>query len=284
MVEFGDQLNIIINCKAIAFNNELKKSNIPEIIETCIGQLSVLVFYDNLALTFEELIAKLKEIENRVPPVDKMVISSKLIEIPVLFHDRWTRECAEDYSRKIKPVEDNCEIVIKYNGLKDLDELIEYVTTPEHWTGNLGWIPGNANAFPLDPRYEIRAPKYNPSRTWTYEGTLGMGTGDKVIYCTRAPGGYQMLGRSPIRVYDPQQKNRVFKKFLVYFEVGDRQKFYSIDEEEYLKIERERDGDYRYRIYPYQLFDVKKYLEFLDDVKEEAEKERKRRPWAKEGF
>jgi urea carboxylase len=281
LVEFGDRLNIIINCKALAFEQEIKKSKIPGILETCVGQLAVLIFYDDSTISFDGLVAKLKEIEKRISMIEQMVLPSRLIEIPVLFHDRWTIEAAGDYSAKMKPVEDNCEVVIKYNGLKDLKELIEYTTTPQHWVANMGWMPGNANGFPLDPRYEIRAPKYNPSRTWTPQGTLGVGTADKVIYPLRSPGGYQMIGRTPVKMYEPEQQNPAFKRSIQLARVGDRIRFYPIVEEEYFQIEKEvQEGIYRYRITSYDLFSVRKYLEFLEDVREESERELKKRPWA----
>ncbi len=281
LVEFGDRLNIIINCKALAFEQEVKKSKIPGILETCVGQLAVLIFYDDFVVSFDELVGRLKEIEKRISLIEQMVLPSRLIEIPVMFHDKWTIEAAKDYGAKMKPVEDNCEVVIKYNGIKDLKELIEYTTTPQHWVANMGWMPGNANAFPLDPRYEIRAPKYNPSRTWTPQGTLGVGTADKVIYPLRSPGGYQMIGRTPVKMYEPEQRNPAFKRSIQLAKVGDRIKFYPITEEEYTEIEEEvKVGTYRYRITSYDLFSVRKYLDFLDDVKEESERELKKRPWA----
>lgn len=280
MVELGDRLNIIVNCKAIEFANLLKQANVLGVNEICVGQLSVLIHYDSLATSLEPLIESLKEAYGNLSPVEDMVLPSRVIEVPVVFHDRWTRECTEDYSRTIKPMEDNCEILIKYNGLRDLDDLIEHTCAPEHWISNLGWMPGNANGFPLDPRYEIRAPKYNPSRTWTYEGTLGVGTGDKVIYPLRSAGGYQMIGRTPIRVYDPKQRNPAFRDSFLLPKVGDRMKFYPITEEEYFKIADKVDDRYRYRIRSTCLFSVKRYLSFLHAVAKEAEEIRMTKPWA----
>ncbi len=280
MVEFGDRLNIIVNCKALAFAQDVARRKIPGVVETCVGQLSILIHFDPSQTSIKELVLNLKRIAEELAPVNEMMVPSRLIEVPVVFHDRWTLECIEDYNRRVKPVEDNCEVVIKHNGLKDLDDLIEHVTTPEHWVANLGWMPGNANAFPLDPRYEIQAPKYSPSRLWTYEGTLGVGTSDKVIYPLKSAGGYQMIGRTPIKVYDPKQRNQAFKEFFVLPGVGDRLKFYPITEEEYHDIESRVDGKYRYRIYPYSLFSVKRYLEFLANVSDEAKEILKNRPWA----
>ena len=91
-----------------------------------------------------------------------------------------------------------------------------------------------------------------------------------------------MIGRTPIRAYDPKQRNTVFKDNPVYIRTGDRVRYCAIDEAEYLNIEKERDENYRYRITPYGLFSVKSYLNFLEDVKEEAERIKAKRPWAKE--
>lgn len=280
MVEFGDRLNIVVNCKAIAFADLLQQSKDLGVLEICVGQLSVLVHYDSLVMSLERLIENLKAVTEKLPVIDEMILPSRVIEVPVVFHDRWSQECTEDYSRTIKPMEDNCEVLVKYNGLRDLDDLIEHTCAPEHWITNLGWMPGNANGFPLDPRYEIRAPKYNPSRTWTYEGTLGVGTGDKVIYPLRSAGGYQMIGRTPIKVYDPKRRNIAFRDSFILPGVSDRWKFYSITEEKYHDIIATVDERYRYRIRTTGLFSVKRYLNFLRDVTKEAEEIRKSRPWA----
>jgi urea carboxylase len=64
-----------------------------------------------------------------------------------------------------------------------------------------------------------------------------------------SPGGYQLLGRTPIDLYDPQQRNPVFKASPVLPRVGDRHTYVPIDEAAYWKIRREVEaGTYRYQI------------------------------------
>ena len=89
-----------------------------------------------------------------------------------------------------------------------------------------------------------------------------------------------MLGRTPIRVYDPQRRNPVFRESPVLLKTGDRQKFHAISEDEYLSIEKERDENYRYRIVKYELFSVRRYLDFLEETKDETEKIQQSRPWS----
>jgi len=281
LVELGDEVNIFLNLKTIAFDEEIKKANIPSIIETAPCFRSTLIHYDNLALPTDELIVKMREIEERVPSIEEIDLQSRLIEIPVLYDDRWSRECTEHYSRTIKPIEPNCDTVIKFNNLKDLNDLIETHSTPQHWAAMIGFIPGETCVICLDPRCEIRAPKYNPPRTWTYEGTLGLGSMDTCIYSIRSVGGYQMIGRTPVKIYDPKRSHPAFKESPALLRVGDRLKFVPIDEEEFLKIQKDvEERVYRYKIDTREVFSVKKYKNFLTDVQRETEKVRKKRPWA----
>ena len=61
----------------------------------------------------------------------------------------------------------------------------------------LGFYPGLVSLMPLDPRCRLTAPKYDPPRTWTYKGTIGIGGSLCSIYPDRTPGGYQMIARTP---------------------------------------------------------------------------------------
>ena len=51
-------------------------------------------------------------------------------------------------------------------------------------------------AVPLDPRHRLLGTKYNPSRTFTPNGTVGIGGNYMCIYTMESPGGYQLVGRT----------------------------------------------------------------------------------------
>src|SRR5207245_11315901 len=57
LVEFGDRLDIIVNCKALAFEKEIKKSKIPGILETCVGQLAVLISYYDIIVSCDDFVS-----------------------------------------------------------------------------------------------------------------------------------------------------------------------------------------------------------------------------------
>ena len=68
---------------------------------------------------------------------------------------------------------------------------------------SLGFWPGLPFMMALDPRCKITAPKYNPPRTWTPQGTIGMGGASTAIYPVATPGGYQIFARTPAPIWDP---------------------------------------------------------------------------------
>jgi allophanate hydrolase subunit 1 len=222
------------------------------------------------------------ELGERMPPTREMELSSRVVEVPVVYDDRWTRGCTADYNRYAgRDYPPDCEFVARFNRLSGLDELVETHTAPEYWVAAVGFTPGEPNAPCLDPRYALKSPYYNPPRVWTPEGTIGMGDAYTGIYSVdRAPGGGMMLGRTPLRIYDPLQRHPVFKESPSLFRVGDRMKFVAIDEEDFLATRKGIDeGGYRYRIKTYELFSVRKYLEFLERIKTETEATARRRGW-----
>jgi urea carboxylase len=55
---------------------------------------------------------------------------------------------------------------------------------------------GAPAAVPVDPRHRLVTTKYNPARTWTAEGTVGIGGSYMCVYGMDSPGGYQLVGRT----------------------------------------------------------------------------------------
>jgi urea carboxylase len=130
--------------------------------------------------------------------------------------------------------------------------------------------------FPLDPRDAIFVPKYNPTRTWTAEGALGIGGPCYAIYPVESAGGYQLIGRT-LPIYDVRARNAVFRENPLLLRAGDRVKFERVDEDELLRrFEAVHEDTYRYRIEE-SPFDVGAYLEFAASVGEEAAQRNRRR-------
>jgi allophanate hydrolase subunit 1 len=134
----------------------------------------------------------------------------------------------------------------------------------EYWVAALGFWPGLGSLMPLDPRCRLAAPKYNPPRTWTPKGTVGMGGSVTCIYPDRTPGGYQIFGISPMPIWDPAQRLDAFRDSLALFRPGDRVRFVPVDREEHDAIAAKvEDGSYLHPEVGYQKFSIDAYRDWL---------------------
>ncbi|NKX51193.1 carboxyltransferase domain-containing protein, partial [Arthrobacter deserti] len=213
LVEFGD-MDFVLNLNFFVhnINGHLGRSRLPGLVETSPGFRSILLSYDPAETNVANLVLALDEAYDNVSGTENLVLPSRTVSLPAAFNDSTARAAVARYSRSIRADAPNClndnnaDYTVAYNGLKDLDELVEFVTGTELWVGFIGFFPGLPFAFPLDPRRVLFAPKYNPTRTWTAEGAIGLGGPCYSIYPVESPGGYQLLGRT-LPVYDIQQRN-----------------------------------------------------------------------------
>ena len=79
----------------------------------------------------------------------------------------------------------------------------------------------------------MTAPKYPRPRQWTPERILCLAGKITSFYPVRSPGGYQLLGRTPVDLYDPLQRNKVFRDSPVLPIAGERHRYVPIDENAY---------------------------------------------------
>jgi urea carboxylase len=283
LVEYGEMVfDLALNFLVLAAKDALDEQPPDGLIETAPGFRSMLVSYDPFALTSAELLDHLQAVHDALDPERGITIPSRVVHLPVAFDDAQTRAAVERYVHSIRSDAPNAEggtnidYVVRYNGMRDRDELYETVLATEHWTGFIGFFPGLPFMFPLDPRDAIFVPKYNPTRTWTPEGALGIGGPCYAIYPVESAGGYQLIGRS-LPIYDVRARNEVFRENPLLLRAGDRVKFHRVTEEELLQQFEEVHADtYRYRIED-EAFDVGAFLEWTATVAEEAEERRRRR-------
>ncbi len=110
-----------------------------------------------------------------------------------------------------------------------VDEVIRLHTEPEYLVYMLGFLPGFAYLGGLDSR--LHTPRLDSPRTKIPAGSVGIGGEQTGVYPIASPGGWQLIGRTPIPLYDPNADAPVL------LSAGDRIKFYSITPEEFSEIE-----------------------------------------------
>lgn len=283
LVEYGEmEFDLTLNFFVLAVDAALRERPLDGLIETAPGFRSMFVSYDPLALSTQELVAHLSSVHEALPAERDIEIPSRLIKLPIAFDDSQSRAAVERYINSIRADAPNCEdqnnidYIVRYNGFGDREEFYDAVLATEHWTGFIGFFPGLPFMFPIDPRHTVVVPKYNPTRTWTAEGAVGLGGPCYAIYPVESAGGYQLFGRS-LPVYDLKGRNKAFRDNPLLLRPGDRVAFSRVDEDELLGISDEVRADrYRYEIEE-QPFDVGAYVELRSSVAQEAEERRRRR-------
>ncbi|MFH2133153.1 MAG: allophanate hydrolase subunit 1 [bacterium] len=264
LIEFGDEMNLELNFMGQGLAAAVEANKTKGIVETAPCFASMLIHYDPEVIRFDNLKALMKEMIGSLGPSDDIELNSRLFYFPTVYLDPWTKACVEDYCEKITKKVWDPIFIAELNGLADEHDFVRVHSRTEYWVAALGFWPGLPFMMPLDPRCMITAPKYNPPRTWTPQGTVGMGGASTAIYPVATPGGYQIFGRIPVPIWDTERRFPQFENSICLFQPGDRVKFVPCSVEEFEYVEQQvKDGTYVFNVVEYQKFSVGNYKQWL---------------------
>jgi allophanate hydrolase subunit 1 len=217
----------------------------------------MLVHYDPDAVSFKDLAKEMTSLIGSLGPSDDIELDSRLFYFPTCYLDPWTKAAVDDYCAKITKKKWDPEFVAELNGLKDVHQFVRVHSGTEYWVASLGfWLAYHDGAR---PRCVITAPKANPPRTWTPQGTV-VGGASTAIYPVATPGGYQIFARIPIPIWDTEKRFPQFERSICLFQPGDRVKFIPVSPQEFESVEAEvKAGTYVYNVVEYQRFSVRNY-------------------------
>ena len=276
LVEYGEMvLDINLRIRVHSLEEALIGMRIEGLLETIPGVRSLLIKYDGLKLSLVQLVDTLQSVERNLPSIEEVEVPSRIVYLPVAFHDRWTRAAIAEYIRSVRAeapyLPDNVEFVARCNDLEDLDQVADYLQSTQLLVLGLGDVYlGAPCAVPLDPRYRLVVPKYNPARMFTPEGAIGIGGSYICIYPMESPGGYQLVGRT-LPIWNTWQDTPPFAEAPWLLRFFDRIQFESVGE---VELERAREamvkGTYALRIEE-GTFSIKEYNQFIESIQDEAE-------------
>ncbi len=276
-VEYGreQRANLQDSFRMQVVNEMVLEKKLNGLIETVPGIRTNLFHFNPTVLSPNSLIEEIKEAEDLVKSIEDIVVESRLIKLPIAFEDSETKKAVEKYTKEVRPNAPNVingynlEYIAMCNGIT-VDEVKQVLLGTEWYNSGGGFWPGGGFFWPMDPRCAIVVPKYNPPRTWTPEGAVGIGGPCVFTYTTPTGGGYQLFGRT-IPIFQFSQKHPLFKDSPFLYRSADRIKFHEVEEEEILYIFEHvhNQTDYQYDITEDKI-SVKKYLEFYNS--EEVQK------------
>ncbi|MFL5879008.1 MAG: 5-oxoprolinase subunit PxpB [Actinomycetes bacterium] len=140
----------------------------------------LLVAEQGRAEVLDELAEDLPELE--LPDAEE--VAGEPVEIPVRYDGEDLPEVA------------------RLTGL-DAEEVVRRHTAPEYTVAFLGFSPGFPYLVGLDPALEV--PRRDTPRTSIPAGSVGLAGGQTGIYPTASPGGWQLIGRTEVTLFDPDR-------------------------------------------------------------------------------
>lgn len=248
-VQLSEAMSLEANFKGIAITRKLREKHIAGILDICPSNASYMIRVDPDQLHPLELIEELKDIEAKVNYLE-IEITSRLVDVPVLFEDPWTHEAVMRFrNRHQDPHSTDLEYSARINGYASKEEFIQALTDAPFLVSMIGFVPGLPWCFQMvRQEKQIEVPKYVRPRTYTPERTFGFGGAFAVIYPVQGAGGYQMYGIAPAPIYQKEQILPDFQDSIVFPRQGDIFRYRSITQEEYEQIRREVEaGTFTYR-------------------------------------
>ncbi len=233
-VEISESMSLDAFFKSILITNELAGRQLAGVTEICPANASYQVRFDPDVLSVARLRSELEEIEANLGEHDP-VLETRIVEIPVLYDDPWTRETLMRFrERHQDPESTDIEYAARINGYGSVASFIEAHSGTPWFVSMVGFVAGLPFMYQMAERSkQIQVPKYLKPRTDTPRLTVGYGGSFSCIYSVRGAGGYQMFGITPVPIYDPDQRPAHLRDFMIFFRPGDIVKFRSIDRDEY---------------------------------------------------
>lgn len=247
-VELSEEMSLEVNFQAFAITQKLREENISGILDICPSNASYMIRIDPEQINQDELIDKLKEYEKNIS-LDELEISSRMVDVPILFDDPWTHETLMRFrERHQDPSSTDLEYSARINGFESKEDLIKAITDSPYLVTMIGFVPGLPWGYQMVPReQQIEVPKYVRPRTFTPERAFGFGGAFTVIYPVQGAGGYQLFGTAAAPIFEKDQINHDFKDSLTFPKLGDIFRYRSITMGEYESIRKEVEaGTFRY--------------------------------------
>ena len=218
VIEFGNEISVDINKKIRKMMDDIKKENIDGIVELVPTYCSLLINYDVLKIDYNTLVEKLKTfLNNDLETAEGEEVT--LVEIPTLYND----EVGPDLS-----------YVAEHNKLSK-EEVIKIHTGTDYLVYMLGFMPGFTYLGGMSEK--IATPRLESPRLQIYPGSVGIAGKQTGMYPSMSPGGWRIIGRTPLKLYNPDSD------IPVYISSGDYVRYVSISEEEYNDILKKVEND-----------------------------------------
>ncbi len=213
MMELGETISPVIHERILAMLLALDGAKPEGVVECSPAYRSITILYDPLATSFERLREQLDEMYGRSGAI--ALPTPEIVELPVCYGGGFGPDLA---------------FVAASHNLSE-KEVIRLHSGPDYFVYMLGFSPG----FPFlgGLPEELHTPRLESPRKKVPAGSVGIAGGQTGVYPIESPGGWQLIGRTPVKLFDCERTN----PFLL--STGNILRFKPIGEEEYLALSGE---------------------------------------------
>ena len=212
IVYLGDQIDEQVADRVQWLNHQVQQHLAEYLVDAVPAYTSLLIHFDPLQISHHDLIARLQGLFDAADSSHSESIKADVVELPVYYG----AEVALDL-----------EDIGRHCGLSS-DEVRHIHSAGEYRVYALGFSPGFAYLGHTDER--IRIPRLATPRSAVPAGSLGIAENQTAIYPSESPGGWQILGRTPLAMIDWSSES------LTRVRVGDHVRFRPIQRDEYLDL------------------------------------------------
>lgn len=207
IVELGDQISPEINRRVRQFAIALMEHPMEGLVEIVPTYRSLLIIYDPLRISVATLQHRVEDLHKKIKEIQ--IPKPKAMEIPVVYGGEYGPDL---------------EWVARYHNIS-AQQVIHLHTGTTYQVYMIGFTPGHPYIAEL-PKALI-TPRRETPRTNVPRGSVAIAMNQTVIYPVESPGGLHILGRTPLKLFDPFQSPPTF------LEMGDLVRFFPIKEEEF---------------------------------------------------
>jgi inhibitor of KinA len=201
------------NFKVISYLvNEIKREMNNMIIDIIPSYASIHITFDVLNISGLDFKNQLNSLLKTCNDEAASVESKTIIQIPVYY--------GEEVALDLPFIADQAQL--------SAQQVIQIHSDKVYDVYAIGFAPGFAYLGNVDD--SISTPRKETPRKKVARGSLGIADQQTAIYPSESPGGWQIIGRTPIQLIDYDSEN------LTQFAAGDKVKFNAISKAEYIKL------------------------------------------------
>lgn len=223
LVEFENIIAEEVQAKVSVLTKLVEEARLHGVRELIPTYRSLMLCYDPIEMDYETLYTQVEKLLGKIDGKKKR--EKKIVTIPVCYGGEYGPDL---------------DFVAEYSGLS-AEQVIKFHTKPDYLIYMLGFTPGFPYLGGMDKR--IAAPRLEAPRTRLAAGSVGIAGEQTGLYPLESPGGWRIIGRTPLKLYDPERENPILLQASQYI------KFKRISEEEFLEIQKQvEDRTYDYHI------------------------------------